>query len=184
MYRLISFVIIIAVVITVAGCGGSTNERKDQQPVLKVDKSAEPAVQTTPPKMTTEVKETPAVAITAQPAKPKGEWTLVFNSQGNIEKTDKENCLKAIRETWFKDKPFDEVTSEEFNKDMARFVGQKVIFAEIIYQYGEYEMTVRTGKIEKEGNEFLEKPIDEGKNDHIRGQSNMDDLIKEIRFMK
>lgn len=184
MHKIVSFVVIFAVVFAVIGCGGSP---KEQQPVVKVDKPAEPAatdkVVKEQPK---EVKDAPVVSVTPapQPKKPAGEWTLVLKMEGNIEKTDKDNCLKAIREKWFKDKTYTEVSNEEFNKDMAPFEGQKVLFAEVFYQYGEFEMTIRSGKIEKEGTDFLEKPLDDAPNGNIRGQSTMDDMIKEIRFFK
>ena len=111
---------------------------------------------------------------------------LVFSVNERVEAKEKENILEALKKKWFEGKKYTLVTPQEFQAKIKGCVGKTVITAEARSDYGEYEFTIRTGKIVAEDGEAVEEPAkpEDGPDAHIRGCDSVDNLIKEIRFVK
>ncbi len=147
--------------------------------------------------LATEVSSTSAPAITAatttsesrtknpSQSKPsKSEWIIILKAEGNIKKADKEKCVQAIKDKWLANKSYDEITVEEFNENLANYEGKKVLRADLVYFYGEYEFSVRSAKVKKDGGKVIVEPLEEGPVGRFRGKDSIDQVLKEIQFMK
>lgn len=192
MQKVIVGLVVFALIMMIGGCSSSTPQPSDnkvtvQTPPPTSTTQAAPAAKVEPQAAKVEPQATPEKKAekAPEPAK-KSEWLWVFTTEGSgtITDDDKQKVREAILQKWLKDKPYNEVKEDDFNQNMGQYEGCKVLTTRLIYSYGEYDFTFRSGKVEKQGDIVGEAPLQDGPDGHIDRRETIDDLIKELRFIK
>ena len=178
--KTLCYCLIVSLAIVLVACGSN-------QPQQQVKKSPQP--QATPEKTKPPTPQAQKPAATAKPeAKPaavKAAWILAFGSNDRLEAKDRQKVLEAVKAKWFGNREHEVVSLEDYQNNLERYVGKKVIVAEARKDYGEYSFTIRSGKVVKDASGPYEDVLKEGpKQQFIRGRDSVPNLLKEIRFLK
>ena len=98
--------------------------------------------------------------------------------------------LDMIKEKWLNGKKYVELPEntnhteediEKISEVLGKYLGHIIFRAEVLYIYGEWEITIRVGKVEKIANDFFEAPINAIRIDHLE---NAQQLAKKIKLSK
>lgn len=177
MYRLLG----ILVMVLVLGCSGTQKqETPAPQDNTKVNQTEE--------KVETPVagEEKPAPTPAPEPAPADDfEWVYVFESLA----VDDESIGKVraiIEEKWLKSMKYTELKVEDYERDMDKYSGKKVLRAKFAYSYGNYDLSLYSSEIRKDDTGCAEYPI-EGPgipNHRLPRGDDFERFLKEISFLK
>ena len=130
--------------------------------------------------------------VTAPPQEKLAKSTIIllFSVNDRVDPKEKDQILKAVKSKWLAEKQYVEVPEntthtendiKKFEEVINEYEGHVVFRVEVLYIYGEWEITVRVGRVEKIGEDFLEAPLDSWRKDHV---GTAERLVKEIGYGK
>ncbi len=119
-----------------------------------------------------------------------GPVVLLYSVNDRVTKEEQAEVFAAIKKKWFSDREFVEYPAgsahsksdvNQFESVKKQYNGRTVFRAEVLRIYGEWEITVRVGKVEKFDEDYLEAPLDVWRIDHVQSAER---LSKEIHYGK
>ena len=146
-----------------------------QTPAIEV-----PAVQT--PAVEVPVVQTPAIPAVKAPAVSADTIILVFSVNDRIDAEESAKILEAVKNKWFTNKKYEVVKEKDFVAE--NYIDPIVVTAEARKDYGEYSLSIRTDKIILDDGDALHEPSSEGPEATIEHRNSVDNLIREMRYVK
>ena len=171
---------------------------KEEAPLLTANVTAEPAepnflmpelvapmvevptVQT--PAVEVPAVQTPATPAVKAPAVSADTIILVFSVNDRIDAEESAKILEAVKNKWFSDKKYEVVKEKDFVVE--NYIDRIVVTAEARKDYGEYSLSVRTDKVILDDGDALQEPSSEGPEATIDHRNSVDNLIREMRYVK
>ena len=146
-----------------------------QTPAVEV-----PTVQT--PAVEVPTVQTPAMPTVKAPAVSADTIILVFSVNDRIDAEESAKILEAVKNKWFNDKKYEVVKEKDFVAE--NYIDHIVVTAEARKDYGEYSLSIRTDKIILDDGDALHEPSSEGPEATIEHRNSVDNLIREMRYVK
>ena len=107
---------------------------------------------------------------------------LVFSVNDRIDAEESAKILEAVKNKWFNDKKYEVVKEKDFVAE--NYIDHIVVTAEARKDYGEYSLSIRTDKIILDDGDALHEPSSEGPEATIEHRNSVDNLIREMRYVK
>jgi hypothetical protein len=151
-----------------------------QTPAVQTPAVEVPTVQT--PAVEVPAVQTPAVPAVKAPAVSADTIILVFSVNDRIDAEESAKILEAVKNKWFSDKKYEVVKEKDFVVE--NYIDRIVVTAEARKDYGEYSLSVRTDKVILDDGDALQEPSSEGPEATIEHRNSVDNLIREMRYVK
>lgn len=166
------------------GCSGNQNTKENPTSTTIPDKPSVPDKPDKPPVPDKpdkpSVPDKPPVAISEDI-----DWIYVMEAL-DVDEKIKSKTENIVKEKWLADKKYKEVPIEEYQDNLGRYVGKKVLRVKLVYAYAVFDLSVASWKLVKDNGDFLESPL-EGPgipNHRIPRAEDEERLFKEIGFLK